>query len=468
MKHISSQIGQKEPRLKDFEYWFSRNIFYHKQVVSFYQGMVEENARVLHLQSGNGYVLASLNPKVGVGVERNEQSIQEAQNRWPHYHFYESIAAIPPQSFDVILLSFGTMEADDIHDLLLSIQPHCTATTRILLERYPALWSPILSLAQKCGLKRPTLLKNWVSNQDLRHFISLADFEVITQGGYLLIPLYIPLLTYVLNSFIAYLPFINRLCLHQWMVLRTQKIQKTDTQHSISVVIPVRNEMGNIEQAVLRCPNMGSHTEFIFVEGNSTDATYAEIERVIQKYPHRDIKLFKQDGRGKGDAVRKGFSHAQGDILMILDGDLTAPPEDLPKFYKALVSGKGEFINGSRLVYGMESEAMTFLSWVANTFFGTVLSWIVGQSITDSLCGTKVLWKKDYEKIAHNRTKLGLADPFGDFDLIFGAAQLHLKIVDVPVHYKRRTYGQTNISRFKEVWFLLWMCIQAIRKIKIK
>lgn len=245
----------------------------------------------------------------------------------------------------------------------------------------------------------------------------------------------------------------------------------TDIQEhtaTVSIIIPCRNEAGNIEAAVKRCPVMGAHTEIVFVEGHSRDNTLEEIKRVAAIYSERNIRWFIQEGKGKGDAVRKGFEQAQGDILMIQDADLTAPPEDLPKFYEALVSGKGECINGSRLVYGMESEAMTFLSWVANTFFGKLISWIIGQSVTDTLCGTKVLWKKDWKRILAEREKLGLQDPFGDFDILFGAANLNLKIVDIPIHYKRRTYGTTNISRFKEVWFLLFMCYRAWRVIKKK
>lgn len=239
-------------------------------------------------------------------------------------------------------------------------------------------------------------------------------------------------------------------------------------KQTVSVIIPCRNERGNIENAIKRCPIMGDHTEFIFVEGNSTDDTLSEIKQVIKKYPEKDITCCVQDGIGKGDAVRKGFARAKGDILMILDADLTVPPEELPKFYEALVQQKGQCINGSRLVLKMDKEAMGRLAWLANHFFGYLVSFIMKQKVTDTLCGTKVLWRRDYETIASNRKKLGLADPFGDFDILFGAANLDLKIFDVPIHYKARSYGKTNIKRFKEVWFLLWMCVRAWWKLRWK
>lgn len=213
---------------------------------------------------------------------------------------------------------------------------------------------------------------------------------------------------------------------------------------------------------------MGIETEFIFVEGHSTDDTLTEIRRIAAQDSQGTIKFFTQEGKGKGDAVRKGFAQATGDILMILDADLTVPPEELPLFFDALITKKGGCINGSRLVHGMESGAMGWWAWIANSFFARLVSFIIGQKVTDTLCGTKVLWRKDYERIAEQRVKLGLYDPFGDFDLLFGAANLGLKIVDVPVHYKRRTYGKTNIRKFKELWVLLWMCFKAFWKIKVR
>jgi glycosyltransferase involved in cell wall biosynthesis len=296
----------------------------------------------------------------------------------------------------------------------------------------------------------------------------LAGFDLISSGSYMLIPCYIPIISFIANTCIAVIPLLNRLCLHQYSVVRPYMSERINTNLHVSVIIPCRNEAGNIEAAVTRCPDMGLQTEIIFVEGNSTDNTLAEIKSVSQQYPMKKISWLVQDGKGKGDAVRKGFAHAKGDVLMILDGDLTMPPEELPKFFSVLASGKGECINGSRLVYGMESEAMTHMSLLANFGFGCLLSWIMGQRVTDTLCGTKVLWKKDYDRLETHRAFFGTHDPFGDFDILLGAARLQLKIVDVPVHYKKRTYGQTNIRRFWDVWFLLWMSWQALRKFKLR
>jgi glycosyltransferase involved in cell wall biosynthesis len=237
-------------------------------------------------------------------------------------------------------------------------------------------------------------------------------------------------------------------------------------RYSASIIIPARNEEGNIGQAFTRIPKFGKSTEIIFVEGNSTDNTAAEIDKQILAHPQQKAVHLKQSGKGKGDAVRLGFSAAKGDVLMILDADLTMPPEDLPRFYDALVSGAGDFINGVRLVYPMEKQAMQFLNLLGNKAFTLIFSFLIGQPIKDTLCGTKVLWKRDYQKIANNRQYFGNFDPFGDYDLIFGAAKLNLKIVDLPIRYRERTYGTTNIQRWKHGWLLLRMVLFAARRLK--
>jgi glycosyltransferase involved in cell wall biosynthesis len=245
-----------------------------------------------------------------------------------------------------------------------------------------------------------------------------------------------------------------------------QRDANDETAPTVSVIVAARNESGNIDQIFARTPELAGGTELIFVEGGSSDDTYEVIERAIADHPERKSKLFKQTGKGKGDAVRLGFAAATGDILMILDADLTVAPEDLPRFVEVLTSGKGDFANGCRLVYPMEKEAMRPMNLIGNKFFGLAFSWLLDQPIRDTLCGTKVIRRRDYEFLAANRSYFGDFDPFGDFDLLFGAAKLNLKIVDVPIRYRERTYGDTNIQRWKHGWLLLRMVLFAARRIK--
>lgn len=339
--------------------------------------------------------------------------------------------------------------------------------TRVILAYHSYFWEPLLKIAEFLKLKIRRPFQNWLSTADLENMLYLAGFEAVKKGERLLIPVYIPLLSWLANRYLSQMPFLRSFCLIRYFIVRPlPEYRAAKKKPNVSIVIAAQNEKGNIEAAVKRIPKLGSHTEIIFVEGGSCDGTWEEIKKVQKLYPNCDIKLFRQTGRGKGDAVRKGFQEAKGDILMILDADLTVKPEELSQFYQAIVSGRGEFINGCRLVYPLKNDSMRFLNVLANKFFGLLFSWLLGQRIKDTLCGTKVLWQEDYRKIAKNRKYFGEFDPFGDFDLLFGAAKLNLKIVDLPVRYQERTYGRTNISRFKHGWLLLKMSFFAMKKIK--
>lgn len=455
---------------KPYDYWIKKNWYYHTFFARFYQFIIPAGSTVLQVNCKNGYLLSSVKPSVGVGIETDEQCIIDAQRTYPNYTFFHGELAEfeSEQTFDYIILSSTTMEVDDIQDLFESLQRFCHPRTRVVIDSYAVLWEPILRLTQKLQLRRPTPLKNWISANDMNNFLRLANFEIVTSGNQLLLPMYIPGISWLCNSIIALIPFINNLCLSRYVIARPLQQIMQQEEYSVSVIIPCRNERGNIEAAVQRTPELGSRTELIFVEGHSQDDTLTEIKRVIQKYPEKNISYCVQPGKGKGDAVRKGFDLATGDILIILDADLTVCPEELPKFYDALVRGKGDFINGSRLVYGMESQAMRWLNLIANYLFGVGFSWLLNQPIKDTLCGTKVLFKKDYETIARNRAFFGDFDPFGDFDLLFGAAKQNFKIIDMPIRYKNRTYGTTQISRFRHGVLLLRMSFVAFRKFKFR
>jgi len=445
--------------------------------------VVPEQSRVLQINCKNGYVLDALNPIVGVGIDDDSDALEIARQRYADFQFFSDLGSIPEQVFDYIILTSVTMEQYDIQELFCRLQPSCNSSTRIVVDSYSYLWEPVLRVTQKLKLRRPTNFKNWISRKDLHNFLYLAGFETVTTYRHTLLPKYIPLLSSLLNTVLIHVPLLRLFCLHHIAIARpllssfaksgvnpelVEGADRTPKGYLVSVVIPCKNEKGNVEAAVQRCPQMGKKTEIIFVEGGSQDGTLEEIKRVAQKYPEKNIRFFTQKGKGKGDAVRKGFAESTGDILMILDADLTVPPEELPKFAQALVDGKGELINGSRLVYGMESGAMRFLNVLANFFFSVLFSWLLNQRLKDTLCGTKVLFRSDYNKIAKNRHYFGNFDPFGDFDLLFGAAKLNLKIIDMPIHYKSRRYGSTQIRRFLHGWILLGMSFLAMRKLKFR
>ncbi len=368
---------------------------------------------------------------------------------------------------DYVVIDGQVHYLKDIQSFFENLYTRCSPTTRVIVIYYSALWRPILQLATWLGLRNKTAEQNWVGHEDMANFLLLSGFEMVRLDQRVLCPVYIPLLSGFLNRFIAPLPFFRLLCMVNILVARPVIAAGASEIPSVSVVVPARNEAGNIEKIIERLPLMGPHDELIFVEGNSTDDTWEKIEAAAAKYgSNRTIIIARQDGKGKGDAVRKGFSLATQDVLMILDADMTVPPEDLPKFYRALVQNKGEFINGSRLVYPMEGEAMRFLNMLGNKFFAMAFSFVLGQRFKDTLCGTKVLSRYHYQRLVANRKFFGDFDPFGDFDLIFGAARLGLKIVELPIEYKNRTYGTTNISRWTHGAILLRMLVFAALRLK--
>ena len=449
--------------------WRDKNAYYHDSVLSYLRFLIPEGKRVLVLGSSTGEILTGLKPSYGVGIDMSGRMIDMARQRYPAYEFIEADAEEPSNweiegTFDFIVMPSLIGYLEDIQATLENLHPFCHPGTRVIIGYYNFLWEPVLKLGEKLHLKMPQKTLNWLSPEDIENLLYLADFETVKKERRLLVPKKVPLLYKALEC-IGSLPGINRLCLCNFVVAKPV-VRVESKEKSVTIVIPCRNERGNIETAVTRLPKFGSHQEIIFVEGHSQDGTLDEIRRVIHTYPDRDIKYFIQKGIGKADATRTGFENGSGDILMILDADLTVPPEDLPKFYQAIALDKGEFINGSRLVYPMEDQAMRLLNLVGNKFFSLIFSWLLNQRIKDTLCGTKVLSRENYLKLKAGREYFGDFDPFGDFDLLFGASKLNLKIIEVPIRYRERIYGATNITRFRHGWLLLKMTIFAYRKIK--
>jgi SAM-dependent methyltransferase len=442
---------------------------YHNLLKQIYRFLVSPGQRVLEIGCGTCDLLAALQPSLGVGIDLSGEMIRRAHHLHPELNLIraDGHALCLHQQFDVIILSDLLNDVWDVQCILGQLEALVTPRTRIIINSYSRLWELPLAMAEELELAKPTLFQNWLTVEDISNLLNLTNFSVIHHWAEILWPFQTPLLAPFLNKFLVKLWPFAHLGLTNFIVARSHP-QGTGVQSlpSVSVIVPARNEAGNVPQILRRIPEMGSGTEIIFVEGHSRDHTYEAIERNIAIHPERNCQLHRQNGVGKGDAVRLGFEKAHGDILMILDADLTVPPEDLPRFYEALYSGKGEFINGVRLVYPMEKEAMRFLNFIGNKFFSLAFSWLLGQSVKDTLCGTKVLWKKDYELIAANRSYFGDFDPFGDFDLLFGAAKQNLKSVDLPVRYRERTYGTTNIERWKHGWLLLKMVWFAARRIK--
>ncbi len=448
--------------------------YYWNEISTYCNYFSHEDSSVLEIGCGNGDLLAKIAGSKKVGIDFSEEYINWAKEKQSgkniDFHVMDANNITFTEKFDLIIISNLIGFVDDIENVFEQVKKVCHPNTKVIVQYYNSLWEPLISFAELCGLKKKTPLQNWLNSRDINNLLYVSGFDVYRNTKRLIFPFYIPILSIIFNRYLAKFPIFRFFSLNLYSFakpLPESNEAAYKEKYSTTVVIPARNESGNIENAILRLPKFGKHVEIIFIEGNSTDDTWTKIQEIQKKYAGtHDIKIGQQKGKGKADAVREGYKIATGDILMILDADLTVPPEDIPKFYDAIASGKGDFINGTRLVYPMDKEAMRFLNYLGNHFFSWAFTWLLEQRFKDTLCGTKVMFRTDYIKLTKNRKYFGEFDPFGDFDLLFGAHKLNLKIVEVPIRYRERTYGETNISRFKHGVILLRMCAFASRKCK--
>jgi hypothetical protein len=448
--------------------------YYWSEITQYINYFTHEDSSVLEIGCSNGDLIAEVKGNRKVGIDISDEFIKWAKEQ--HNNTNTEFICMDAndinfnEKFDLIVVSNLIGFVNDIQNVFQQLQKCCHPNTKIIVQYYNSLWEPIIKFSELIGFKKKTPNQNWLNSSDINNLLYVSGFDVYRNSKRLIFPFYIPLFSFLCNKYLAKFPFFRFFSLNTYSFAKPIAEINSDfykNKYTTTIVIPARNESGNIENAILRMPKFGKHVEIIFVEGNSTDDTWQKIKEIQLKYKDsHDIKITQQKGKGKADAVREGYKIATGDVLMILDADLTVPPEDLPKFYEAIASGKGDFINGTRLVYPMEKEAMRSLNFLGNHFFSWAFTWLLEQRFKDTLCGTKVMFRKDYLKLVKNRSYFGDFDPFGDFDLLFGAHKLNLKIVEIPIRYKERTYGTTNISRFKHGLILLRMCAFASRKCK--
>jgi SAM-dependent methyltransferase len=453
--------------------WRKRNPFYYEDETRFLKFLTRKDARILEVGCGTGELLHALAPKFGVGIDISSAMISVAKTSFPNLDFIcgdvEGLGDLKGGlgTFDFIVMVDTIGYLEDVQVVFTQLKDLANDDTRLIVSYYSQLWKPLIWLAELVRMKMPQPLQSWLSPDAIEHLLELSGYEVVRKERRLLSPRRFFGFGYLVNISLGQLPGIRRLCLKHYVVARLRPERNSDPKPSLSIVIPCRNEAGNILPALSRLPDFDTSVEIIFVEGHSSDNTLEEIKKAMTIFSSVDVKLLIQPGRGKADAVWTGFEAAQNDVLMILDADLTVAPEDLVKFYDLIATGQAEFVNGTRLVYPTENGSMRVLNMVANHAFARTFSWLINQRMTDTLCGTKVLSSHNYSMIKEGREYFGNFDPFGDFDLIFGASKLNLKIVELPVRYADRSYGSTQISRFKDGLLLLKMVIFGYRKLKM-
>lgn len=470
--------------------WFKRNFTYHNQIIEACRPFLNPDSRVLEAGCSTGDLLAALNPAHGVGIDLSPRSIEIARANYPQpaLEWYCGDIESPPdlaalrEPFDIVIMSDLVGYLNDIQQTLADLHRLMHSGSRVVISMWNWMWQPLLAVAERLRFKNVDsgLRQNWLSPSAIQLFLALSGYETVSVLPGVLLPYHVPVLSPIVNT-LSYAPLLNRLPLLTTVIARPILDAPAVQHRSVTVVIPTRNEAENIAALVERVPAMGTHTELLFVDGDSTDGTVERIHAEIARHPERDIKFMPQVPPrtaetppdlmlklGKGDAVRKGFAAASGEIIMILDSDVSVPPEELVRFYDALVTGKARLANGTRFTYPQELGAMRPLNYWGNVFFTLTFSWLLGQRVSDTLCGTKALYKEDYEVIAANRAYFGDFDPFGDFDLLFGAARLRYRILDVPVHYKARTYGTSKVRVGVHGPLLMRMSVFALWQLKLR
>jgi SAM-dependent methyltransferase len=457
------------------ESWINRNSYYYNLLTRLLRFLVEPEKSVLSVRCGTGTLLSVVSPREGKGVDISADMVRIAQQRNPTFSF---AVAFPDtnefldlfgneETFDYILFS-DIGDTVDVIGSLRNLKPLCRRNTRLLISTYNHLWEPLVTIAEWLGMKVPQVEQNWLSGADIRNLLRLAGFEALETHRIVLLPKYIPILSNFLNRFCARLPFLNKLCMTQVLTARAIFPPIAREKLSISVIIPCKDEKGNVEGAVRRIPQLAGRTEIIFCDDKSSDGTSEEVRRVRSLYPEREIRLEEGPGICKSKNVWTGFEAATGDVLMILDADLTTMPEELVYFVEVIASGRAEFVNGSRLIYPVPKGAMKAVNMLGNKFFSLAFSYLLGQRVKDTLCGTKVLWKSDWERIKPMLGSWGIEDRWGDYELLFGASKLNLRIVDLPVHYQERVYGATKMTKvFRHGVVMLRMCWHGFLKLKL-
>ncbi len=467
-KQKEAKLAFYEAQIPERQVWIGKNKYFYNQVSRILKKLILPNSRVLQVLSDFGDILAALDTKEGVGIDNRPSAVSIAEKRYPDLKFfYQEPEKIELKGkFDYIFMINAAEIILDLQTFFHNLQRVCASHTRLICITYNILWEPLAALTEFLGMKLKHPTGNWVSSFDLENILYLTGYQTIKTYKTLLMPYNLPVLSNLLNGFVGRLPVFQNLNFLEVTVARPIR-DRSKEKFSISVVIPCKNELGNVQPAVERIPDMGKHTEIIFTDDKSTDGTGDEVKRMQTLYPDKDIKLYEGPAKGKAQNVWTGFDQAEGDILMILDADLTVAPEELPNFLEPIQKGIGEFVNGSRMIYPMERQAMRIANIFGNKFFSYAFTFLLGQKVKDTLCGTKVLFRKDYERIKYFRKIWGDFDKWGDYELLFGASKLHLKIVDLPVHYRDRTYGETKMTkRFQNGLRMLVMCLKAWRYVK--
>lgn len=442
-----------------YDFWHSKNAYYHREVELFCADTIPRGSRVLEIGCATGDLLNHVAPETGVGIDLSPRMIEAASRKYPHLSW--SVTDIEHlecgQPYDHVMMSNLLEFIPDLWSFLSEVKRHTHPQTRLVIFTVNPLWEPFMRLGARLRLRSPETIRNFITRKDLINILRLRGYEITSNGFRLFLPKKIPLLSFWVNQILPRIPGINNLCALQFIVAKPELTVRKPLPLSCSVIIPCFNEAENIEECVARIPRMGIRTEVIIVDDGSTDSTRDKAKGIVGS--ENEVRVISYTpNKGKATAVRTGIEAACGDVVMILDADMAVMPEELPRFFDVLSEGRAEFVNGTRMIYPLESEAMKFLNFLGNKIFGILLTLIMEQRNTDTLCGTKAFFRKDLASVLRSGH-----DAWGDFDLLFEATRKKLQMAELPVHYKPRQRGYSKMKPFRDGASFLRTCIRGLK-----
>ncbi len=436
--------------------WKRKMAAYREHTIKFLSQVVPENKKVLLIGCLTSEILEALRPSYGVGLDVSEEAVRLArancQNPNVRYHCALPEEYKTTEKFDYVILLNVVDHSDDVLALVDSVSKFVHEDSRVILSMLNPLWHPLVKFASRLKIRIPDHKRNLVGSRILGTALEIKSFKVMDKCRRVLVPKRIPLFSWLCNQFLSRLPGFNSLCFIQYVTAKPAELKKTN-RSSCSVIIPCYNEEGNITECINRVPHMGSFTEILVVNDGSKDKTEEIVRNLTPTFPNLTLITYAKN-QGKGNAVLKGLRAAKGDVVMILDADMTVPPEELTDFFEALESKTADFASGTRFLYPMEREAMRLANYFGNILFSKLVEVIVGSECSDTLCGTKAMRKIDFADFELEDSA------WGDFDLIFHAARRKLKCVEIPVHYKSRVAGESKMKAFSSGISFLKLCLR--------
>lgn len=467
--HKPEVINFLDQSIPTREKWIQRSGYYYRNLSRIISNAIASNASVCHVGCDSPYLLKSLPQAKGTGICMTEKQKVFCETTDPD-HRYTTMAQLQTlrEKFDyIVITSLGYFF--DVQEVFHQIQILCHFRTRIIIINCNLLWEPLFYLGEKLRLRMPQSARrqNMVPTHHVINLLSLSRFQLVKWSSHILVPYFIPLVSWFFNRILASsFPF--RYLSSTDIIIARPQITPPEPV-TCSVIVPCKNEKGNIESLVRRIPALADETEIVLVDDRSSDGTGEEMRRCQKTWPDKKITVIEGPGISKGEAVRMGIEGAAGRLIAIFDADLAVLPEELPKCILPLLEGTADFVNTVRFVYPQQDGAMRWLNIAGNRGFSLLFTFLIRQRVSDTLCGTKVFWKEDYRNISGLKDYWLWRDRWGDFEQLLGASKLGLKIVEVPIHYAERTYGETKMkNRFQNGLHMLKLCLGGFIRLRLQ